>query len=162
MRRQTSRQNGLERTVRFFHMGRSKRNKPQYRLVLHSSAEECLDSFTDGKKPRRIQFYDGSGKSRTRSRQAILKAIKSNGAWGFYDHITGKIHLWFDKRVGVRKLVEVVAHEVAHSKQTLKMPRKKREMEATRAEEVAVAAFDLAILLLSEFTKRRIPWRHAA
>jgi len=144
-----------------FRMGRNKVRRPQYRLVLHNSAEECLDAYVDGEEFERLEFFSKSGKPFTRTRRGILKAMKRSGVWGFYDHDTKKIHLWFDKRIGIRKLIGALAHEAAHSKQTLEMPRKRREMEATRAEEVAIAAFDLAILLLSEFTKRKIPWRYA-
>ena len=132
--------------------------RPHYKIVNYESAEECFAACINEKDwcdTDIIKGYLSDGKPFRMMFKTYLKHIKKRLRWGFHDRKTGKIHIWFDKRVKLGELTMLLAHELAHTKQSKYMPNSKKEANASMIGEITSDALGVASALLDSTTKRK-------
>jgi len=100
----------------------------------------------------RVTGCDFEGNEYTFSADEYAESCKDMGCFGYNDEPNSKIYIWFDKSVGVGKLVNLLAHEMAHQteKEANKNDLIKSELDACRCDDIAEWAYNKAIDLLQK------------
>ena len=126
------------------------------KIRTYDTLDDCFDAYTCG-RVRRCDLINGNysdGSPYTMYVRTFLKRRRKLHCWGFYDRRENKVHLWFDKKVKMINLLELISHELQHSNQSKHTASQWREKNAGDVAQVTLDAVGLMVNLFRLKTKR--------
>ena len=114
-------------------------------FFIYSNAEDLLHCyFRDCYNKDSVEGYRQDGTKYYYSRKDLRKAVIEDGNWA-YVRDKKSVHFWADKDTEFKRVLSLIAHEVAHIEiRPFYVDQSKEEIKAGRYETLTELAYDVA------------------
>lgn len=110
-------------------------------IIQHKTLRSCFDACFDDQDP--IRSITDTGKVETITRAAYMKERRTSRCFGFANFGEQRIEIWHAKNVSPGRLVQMIAHELAHLRRPRFRDKRKEEIKAGDYGQVAFTAYKI-------------------